>query len=120
MPILDVEGERIDAIVQPVEPRVVGGERRQRGVDLDQGDLEPGNARRQREAGGADAGAEVDRMFAGAARGSGGKQDRIVADAMAGERLAQPQAAAENRVFAGFENISPHRDAAPCRARRLP
>src|ERR1019366_8022734 len=48
------------------------------------------------------------------------QQDRIVTDAMAGERLAQSQPAAEHRIFAGFEDVSPHRDAAPCRAQRLP
>ena len=58
----------------------------------------PGDATRQREAGGADAGAEVDRDLAGRRRRRGGQQDGVVPEPVPARGLPQRQPAAERRV----------------------
>ena len=57
-----------------------------------------GDAHRQRQAGRADARAEIDRLVAGPRAGRRRQQDRVVADAVAAPLLRQPQPAAEHGV----------------------
>ena len=85
---------------ETVARRVLARERRQRRIDLDQRDGEAVDAPRQRQSGGADAGAEIDRVIAGARGGRRREQDGVMADAMAAQRLAQHQPAAEDGVLA--------------------
>ena len=102
--ILGVGLKRPHPVVQPVEPRVLGSQRAQHRVDLDQRDMQAADAHGEREASAADAGAEIDRLLTRVSAGGGGEQDRIVADTMTAQRLAQPQPAAEHGVFAGRES----------------
>ena len=55
-----IEHDGAHPVGEPLRSRVLGRQRRQRRVDLDQRHRDVGNARREREAGRADAGAEID------------------------------------------------------------
>ena len=77
-----------------------------------------GESERQRQSRGADAGAEVDRVLAGAGRGRRGEQNRVMADAVAAQRLAQRERSAEDRVRAHPGAFSAHRHGVRGRGRR--
>ena len=67
------------------------------------------DAHGQRQPGGADAGAEIDHPVARLRAGRRRQQDRVMADAMAALRLAQPQPAAEHRVVGDVVRLGPAR-----------
>jgi hypothetical protein len=79
----DIGHQHIHAVGQSVEPCIASGQIAKRLIDFDQRDFQLWRARHQRQAGRADAGAEIDRMLAGAPISRGGEQDRIMADTMA-------------------------------------
>src|SRR5262245_33307012 len=84
---------------EPIEARVLrrqGGELRRK---LNQGQLDAANADREREAGSADAGTQVDDCFARPCRHGSGKQYCIVTDAVDLDWLAQPQPANQHGIF---------------------
>jgi hypothetical protein len=94
---------------------------RQRGegrLDLDQGHGEAGDATRQRQSRGADPGAEIDRVLAGAGRGRRREQNGVMADAVAAQRLAQRERSAEDRVLAHPGAFSAHRHGVRGQGRR--
>ena len=64
-------------------------------IDLDQHQIDPGDALGHRQAGGADAGAEIDHAIARTRRRRRRQQHGVMAGAVAGFRLPQPQLAAE-------------------------
>ncbi len=97
-PARDVKRDRADAGGEPVAAGILGGKRGEHGVDLDQRHRQPAHPPRQREAGGAYAGAEFDHMVAVLAAACRRQQDRVMADAMAPERLPQDEPAAQYRI----------------------
>ncbi len=84
--------------VEAVAPDILGGDCGKLRIDLDQRDFDAGHAHRERQPGGANARAEVNRAVAGARGGRSRQQDGIVADAMAAPLLLEPQPAAEHGI----------------------
>ena len=86
--------------------RIGGGifarQRRQTGIDLDQHELDPGDAPGDREAGGADAGAEFNHAIVRTSRRRGRQQHGVMAGAVARSRLAQAQLPAEKCILGEF------------------
>ena len=69
-------------IVKSVGLRIGGSQRAKLRIDLRQRDRKAGHARGQREAGGADAGAQLDHVLAGAPGGCSGQQNGVMPDPM--------------------------------------
>ena len=101
--ILDLAGENLHASAHVIAAGILGRERGKRRIDLDQGDAQIRHAPCQRQPCPADAGAEVDRVFAGPAAGRRRQQNGVMADAVAAFGLQQPQPAAEHGVVGGFD-----------------
>ncbi len=78
---------------------IVARQPRQRRIDLDQHQLDPGHASRHRQPRGADAGAEIDHAIAGPRRRRRRQQHGVVAGAVARPGLAQPQLPAKKCIL---------------------
>ena len=91
-------------------------------IDLDQRDVDAGDARGERQSGRAHARAEIDRALACARRARRRQQNRVVADPVPAPRLREPQPAAEHGIFGDVGLARPsalicHRDEARVRGR---
>ena len=81
---------------------IVARQRRQRRIDLDQHELDPGDAPGDRETGGADAGAEFNHAITRTRRRRRGQQHGVMAGAVTRSRLTQAQLSAEKCILGEF------------------
>ncbi len=95
-----IQRDGVYAGSQAVARGIVRRQCRKRRVDIDQSDAQTLDPACQREAGGADARAEIDGVLTFLPRGCRRQQNGVVPDPMAAAWLMQTQAAVEHRVVA--------------------
>jgi len=102
----NVEHDGAHAVSDAIALGVLGSQRREAGVALDERDSRPVGPQRDRQACCSDAGTEFHHMVACAGSSGGGEQDRVMPDAVTPSRLFQSQSPAEDGVVGDLAGVA--------------
>ena len=107
--LADIDAEDAGLRGEAVACGVLSGQRRKTGVAFDEIRMRAAHAAKRRKSDRANAGADIDQAADAGRRRGGRQQNRVAADAMAFQGLANNQAPAEQGVVAGRKSPEPPR-----------